>query len=121
MPMPLPTMRGNYYDPDTNPRMQGAYDPCAQGVFLTFDPEAGAPPVAAIVTSIGAVNEVQFALKVSSIDGLNQNAILTKEQVSKPAIDNFSYLVHNNTDIFEGTVTVRAEIVNEVKHVYIEP
>lgn len=118
--MALPPMRGNYYDPDTNPRIQGAYDPCAQGVFLTFDPVPGDPPVAATVTSIGAVNEVRFAIKVSSVDGLNQSAILTKEQVANPAIDNFSYLVHNNTDVFEGNVNVRAEIVNEVKHVYIE-
>jgi len=114
-------MRGNYYDPDTNPRVQGAYDPCAQGVYLTFDPVPGDPPVLASVTSIGAVNEVQFAIKVSTLNGPNQNAILTKEQVLNPAISNFSYLVHNNTDIFEGTASVRSEIINDVTHVYIEP
>ena len=119
--MPLPAMNGDYYDPDTNPRVFGAYDPCARGILLTFDPVPGGPPVKASLTPIGSVNEIRFVLSVSSNMGSNNSAILTKERVARPSIDSFFYQVHNLVDVFQGDVTVRAEMVDNVTHVFIEP
>ena len=119
--MALPLMIGDYYDPDTNPRVPGAYDPCALGILLMFDPEPGVAATRANITSIGSVNEIEFVLKVTRVNGPNELGILTKQQVPNPAIELFSYRVHNRSTILEGSVSVRAEISNGVKNVYIEP
>ena len=119
--MPLPSMIGDYYDPDTNPRVPGAYEPCALGIMLTFDPPVDAQPIPAHITSIGSVNEIEFVLKVTRLGGPNEVVILTKEKVVDPPINLFAYRVHNQVSIVEGSVNVRANITNGVKNVYIEP
>jgi len=119
----LPSMKGNYFDPDTNPRVDGAYDPCPDGVLLTFDPPEGAKTHGRI-TFIGSSGEIEFVLKVTNPAGPNTVRILSKQEVQQPAISNFFTRVHLQTDVVEGDVTVTAETKVEngrdVKHIYID-